>query len=162
MRRVLPHPVLTLSLTVLWLILQQEVSLGHILLGAAVGIVAGLATSNLGLDKPVMRKPWVVISLVFVVIVDVIRSNIAVAWIVATQGTTPKSAGFLRVPLKLRDQTLLSFLAIILTATPGTVWLEFDEDAGELLLHVLDLVDGEAWIDLIVNRYEKRLLEISK
>ncbi|WMT86822.1 Na+/H+ antiporter subunit E [Pelagibacterium sp. 26DY04] len=162
MRRVLPHPVLTLSLTIFWLILQQDVSLGQVLLGAAVGLFAGIATSNLGLERPILRKPWVVVSLVFVVLVDVIRSNFAVAWIVATQGTAPKSAGFLRVPLKLRDQTYLAFLAIILTATPGTVWLEFDEDSGELLLHVLDLVDRESWIDTITNRYERRLLEISQ
>ncbi|WP_332713882.1 Na+/H+ antiporter subunit E [Pelagibacterium mangrovi] len=162
MRRVLPHPVLTLSLTVLWLILQQDTSLGHILLGAAIGIVAGLITGNLDLERPVIRKPWVMITLVVVVAIDVIRSNVAVAWIIATQGTSPQSAGFLRVPLTLRDKTMLSFLAIIITATPGTVWVEFDDESGELLLHVLDLVDEAAWIDLITNHYERRLLEISK
>lgn len=161
MNNVLPHPILTIFLTVFWLILQQEVSLGQTLLGAAVGIVAGLATSRLRLEKLMLRKPWLAVSLVAVVIFDVVRSNIAVATIITTQGHSPQSAGFLRVPLDLRHHTQLAFLAMILTATPGTVWLEFDEQKGELLLHVLDLVDEATWIDIIKNRYEKRLLDIS-
>ena len=161
MRHVLPHPVLTVSLTIFWLILQQDISLGHILLGLAVGMGAGIATANLGLEKPKLRKPWLIVSLVAVVIYDVVRSNAGVAWVVATQGSAPKAAGFVIVPLTLRDHTMLAFLAIILTATPGTVWLEFDEHRGELLLHILDLVDEATWIDIITNRYERRLLEIA-
>lgn len=162
MRHVLPHPILALSLTIFWLILQQDISVGQVLLGGAIGIAAGLANANLGLEKPAMRKPWLIVSLVVVVTLDVIRSNIAVAWVVATQGASPKSAGFLRIPLKTRDRTLLAFLAIIVTATPGTVWVEFDEETGELLLHILDLIDEATWIDTITNRYERRLLEIFK
>lgn len=160
MSSILPHPVLSFFLLIFWLILQQSVSVGHIVLGTAIGLAAGLATRALRLEKPVMRKPWLIVPLVAVVIVDVFRSNLAVAWIVLTERRTPQSAGFLRVPLDLKNRTALAFLAMILTATPGTVWLEFDEDAGELLLHVLDLVDEASWIDTIKNRYERRLLEI--
>lgn len=160
MTRILPHPILTIALTLFWLILQQSASVGNLLLGLAIGLSAGLATRSLGLDKPKMGKPWKAVELVFVVLADIVRSNAAVAWVILTHGNSPRVAGFLRVPLKLRDHTALAFLSIILTATPGTVWLEFDEEAGELLLHVLDLVDEEQWIDLITKRYERRLLEI--
>lgn len=160
MNRILPHPVLTVFLVILWLILQQSLSLGNILLGIAIGYGAGLATGLLGLEKPVLVKPWRILDLIIVVTVDIIRSNIAVAWIVLTQGDGLQSAGFLRLPLKLRSKAPLAFLSIIITATPGTVWLEFDEEAGELLLHILDLVDEDAWRDTILNRYERRLLEI--
>lgn len=160
MKMILPHPVLTICLTIFWLILQQSVSVGHILLGAAIGIFAGLATSRLGLVQPRLSKPWVIFELFAVVLFDIVRSNIAVAWVILTQGNSPSVAGFVRVPLTLRDHTTLSFLAMVLTATPGTVWLEFDEERGELLLHILDLVDEQQWIDLITDRYERRLLEI--
>ena len=51
-------------------------------------------------------------------------------------------------------------LAIILTSTPGTLWVEYEASTGRLLLHVLDLVDEEVWIRLIKDRYECRLMEI--
>lgn len=159
-KRFLPHPVLWIGLTLLWLLLQQSVSVGNILLGAAIGYFAAQANSLLRLDRPVVRKPWVLFSLAAVVTIDVIRSNLAVCWIVLTQRQNPQSAGFVRVPLEIRDHTSLAFLSMIITSTPGTVWLEFDDDAGELLLHVLDLVGEDHWQNLIKNRYERRLLEI--
>ena len=88
-------------------------------------------------------------------------SNAAVAWLILTsdRGGTRRS-GFLHVPLRLRHPSALAVLAIIVTATPGTAWLEFDADSGVLLLHVFDLVDEAQWLDLIQNRYEARLLEV--
>ena len=47
-----------------------------------------------------------------------------------------------------------------ITATPGTLWLQYDRSRSILLLHVLDMVDDQQWIDLIKNRYERLLMEI--
>ena len=51
-------------------------------------------------------------------------------------------------------------LALIVTATPGTLWVSFDPAKGVLTLHVLDLIDEDAWIATIKQRYERYLLEI--
>ena len=59
-----------------------------------------------------------------------------------------------------RPSTSTMVLAIILTATPGTAWLDYNSARGTLLLHVLDLVDESAWLTLIKTRYEHLLLEI--
>ena len=64
------------------------------------------------------------------------------------------------IDISLRDENALALLACILTATPGTAWLEFDRQTGVLLLHVLDLENGAAWSDLIKKRYEAPLKEI--
>ena len=71
-----------------------------------------------------------------------------------------KSSGFVRVPLDMRDPYGLAALACIVTATPGTVWVEYDSAEGAMLLHVLDLVDKEEWVRIIKDRYERRLMEI--
>ena len=47
-----------------------------------------------------------------------------------------------------------------MTSTPGTAWIEYASDSGILLIHVLDLVDEEAWVTLIKSRYEAMLMEI--
>lgn len=160
MRRIFPHPVLSLGLLVLWLVLQQSFSVGHILLGSIIAIGAGLATSSLGLEKPRMKKPWLIPVLFVVVTIDIIRSNLAVAWIIMTQGEGPKTAQFLEIPLDLRDRNGLAFLSMIVTSTPGTVWVDYNEDESILLLHVLDVIDEQEWIDTIKNRYERLILEI--
>ena len=69
-------------------------------------------------------------------------------------------AGFVAIPLDLRDRTGLAVLACIVTSTPGTAWIEYGADSGVLLIHVLDLVDEEAWVTLIKTRYEAMLMEI--
>ena len=40
------------------------------------------------------------------------------------------------------------------------IWVNYDTVRGVLLIHVLDLVDEEAWTRTIKDRYERLLLEI--
>ena len=54
----------------------------------------------------------------------------------------------------------LAALACIITACPGTTWARYDSTANVLTMHILDLVDEQAWIETIKQRYERRLLEI--
>ena len=89
---------------------------------------------------------------------DIIRSNLAVAWLILSDGRNRRS-GFVEIPLRLQDPGALALLALILTATPGTAWLEHDRASGVLLLHVFDLKDPEEWRVLIRDRYEALLLE---
>ena len=160
MRKVLPYPVLSLSLLVLWLLLQQSLGLGHILLGGVIAILAGRAFAALAPQQPRARKVGSIARLVMLVVIDVLRSNLAVAAIVLRGRHHQQTTGFVLMPLTLRDRSGLAILACIITATPGSAWLEYDAARGTVLIHVLDLVDEKAWIDTIRNRYERLLLEI--
>ena len=51
-------------------------------------------------------------------------------------------------------------LACIITATPGTVWARYDSARSMLTLHVLDVVDENAQVNVIKHRYERPLMEI--
>jgi len=159
MTRVMPYPILSAFLLGMWLLLNQSLSPGHILLGCIVGLAGGLAISTLQIPSGRIRRPGAIVRLAFIVLVDIIRSNIAVARIVLVPGRIAKS-GFMTVPLEIRNPYALAILACIITSTPGTVWVNFDTGKGELLVHVLDLVDEATWIDLIKNRYERLLMEI--
>jgi multicomponent K+:H+ antiporter subunit E len=99
--------------------------------------------------------------LLFRVLLDIVKSNIAVGRIVLglTHGREVKS-GFLDIPLEMRDPHGLAVLAMIVTATPGTVWAGLAEDSSVVRLHVLDLQDPDAWIRTIKQRYEGPLREI--
>src|SRR5690606_147798 len=94
------------------------------------------------------------------VLLDIIRSNIAVALIILRPGMRGRTAGFVRIPLTMRNPNALAVLACIITATPGTVWVDHEPDTGMLMIHVLDLIDENEWIHTITQRYETLLLEI--
>jgi len=159
MSRVLPYPLLTTSLIVMWMMLNAF-SLGHFLLGAVIAILAGRAMAALQPSKPKLRRWQLIPFLIGIVLLDILRSNIAVASIILQGRRRERAAGFVAIPLDLRDRTGLAVLACIVTSTPGTAWIEYESDSGVLLIHVLDLVDEEAWVTLIKSRYEAMLMEI--
>ena len=152
-----------LGLTVLWLVLTESLSPGNIVLGLVVAFGMVLSFQKLRPVRPRMRlrRVHVGIKLLFMVLVDIIHSNIAVGRIVlGLNGGRVVRSEFLDIPLDLRDPHGLAALAMIVTATPGTVWSGLANDSSMLRLHVLDLQDPDAWIRTIKQRYEKPLMEI--
>lgn len=160
MSRWFAFPILTLCLTLMWLLLVQSISPGSILMGVLVALVATRLFSVLRPEPPRFRLTLAIPKLTGIVLYDIIRSNIAVARIILSGRTDRGMSGFLRVPLDMRNRHGLALLAVIVTATPGTLWVQFDSARGSLLLHVLDLVDEEQWVRLINDRYETLLMEI--
>jgi len=157
MRRLLPHPILSLGLLGIWLLLTR-LSPGHLVLGSVVAVVAGWAFARIEPEAPRPRAIRPLVRLAGIVALDILRSNLAVARLLAGRGADRKS-GFIEVQLRLRNRLALGMLAVIVTTTPGTAWLEYDERTGILLLHVFDLKDPAEWQDLIANRYEALLME---
>jgi multicomponent K+:H+ antiporter subunit E len=161
MRRVLPHPLLALFLLVAWLLLVESVSPGAVLLGGVVAACGSWALASLAPPRARLRRLAVIPGLLLDVLVEVMRSNLAVARIImrpADRGA--RRSGFVRIPLDMRAPYGLATLACILTATPGTVWVDYDSAEGTMLLHVLDLVDEAEWARIVKERWERRLMEI--
>jgi multicomponent K+:H+ antiporter subunit E len=160
MTRVLPHPLLAAALTLMWLLLNRF-SLGHLLLGTAIALVAGQAMAALVPVRPRIRR-WDLVARLFArVMRDILRSNFDVALLILpTPRAARRRSGFVEIDLTLREPTALAVLAVILTATPGTAWIDYDAARGRLLIHVFDLVDEDAWRDYVVDHYERLLREI--
>ena len=159
MTRLVPFPLVSAGLLVLWLLLNS-LSVGHILLGGAVALIGGWALAALQPPKARARRLIAVLGLAAVVVADVVRSNLAVVRIILGLKRRRWSSGFVEIPLELRDPYGLATLACIITSTPGTLWVDFDEASGTLTIHVLDLVDKTEWVRAIKGRYERPLLEI--
>lgn len=161
MRRWLPYPLLALALLAAWLLLTQSVSPGAFLLGGLLALGASGALAALAPPKVRLRRLGVVPGLLLDVLVEVVRSNNAVARIILQPGgPRARRSGFVRIPLDMRSPYGLAVLACILTATPGTVWVDYDAAEGGVLLHVLDLIDEETWVGIVKNKWERRLVEI--
>jgi len=158
-KRILPYPLLAAALLLMWLLLNG-LSVGHLVLGAVIALAASKAMTALEPAKPRLRRWDRIPVLIAVVFLDILRSNIAVAGIILGGRRRQKSSGFLAIPLQLRDKTGLAILALIVTSTPGTAWVDYHSGRNELLLHVLDLTDPEGMREQIKQRYERLLLEI--
>ena len=159
MRRIINWLMLPALLTMLWLLLNQTLAWSQVVLGAVLSLLLAWAAMALRPLRSQPKKPLVMISLFLKVLVDITKSNVAVfktIWFKPHNHT----AGFIRIPLELKDPHGLAALACILTYTPGTVWSGYSEKSGVKTLHVLDLEDAQGWIELVKNRYERPLMEI--
>jgi multicomponent K+:H+ antiporter subunit E len=151
-------PLALVGLLLFWLVLNQALSPGQVLIGLALAGAGTLMLRTLELPASGLRRLDVALRLLGRVLVDVVRSNLAVARIIL--GRPARRSGFVDIPLELRSAYGLGVLACIITATPGTLWVALDEDKRNLRIHVLDLIDEEEWVRTIKGRYERLLLEI--
>ncbi len=158
MTRLLPFPLLSASLFGMWILLTGF-SPGHVFLAALVALILPRVMLMLEVEKPRIRIGWPIVKLLGILLVDIVRSNIAV-FRICLFSPAERQSGFIQLPIDLENRYALGVLAIALTATPGKLWLQHDARTKIILIHVLDLIDEEEWVALIKNRYEKLLKEI--
>lgn len=159
-QRLLPAPLLTLSLIAMWLVLNRSVSAGHLILAVLLGVVAPALLAPLRPYQVRIRRPLVLLRLILRVGRDVLASNLDVFWTLLRKRSRPPHSTFLEVPLELRDPSGLAALAVITNVVPGTVWCELARDSSRLLLHAWNAPDPQAYIAHYKARYERPLIEI--
>jgi len=159
-RKLVPAPLLSLALVVLWLALARKASLGQLVLALALGVIVPFITVSLRQTRVRVRRPLVVLRYILTVGHDVIASNLEVAAGVLIAGRRPPPARFVVIPLELREPIGLAALAMVTTVVPGTVWSELALDRSALLLHVWSVHDEPAFIARFKARYETPLREI--
>lgn len=158
--RILPHPILSLGLFASSILLSASVAPPSLLLALLIALTAPQIMLALGVEKVRVKAPMTIVRLSLIVAGDVVRSNWAVARIILGRRRRERVSGFIRIPLDMRDRYGLAVLSIIITSTPGTLWVEYEAATGTLLLHILDLIDEGEWVRLIKGRYERHLMEI--
>lgn len=157
--RLLPAPLLSVALLILWLLLNRSLEIGQVLLGGVVAIIVPAFTAPLRPTPARLRKPLLIIRLFFRVGLDVLKSNVQVARGTLGLGRAA-TGGFIRVPLELKDPSGLAVLAAIATVIPGSIWSELALDRSALLIHVFDLKDADREVNDFKARYEHPLKEI--
>src|SRR5690606_15166741 len=77
MTRWLPFPVMAAFLLVMWLLLQEALAPGHVILGAILGMGGAWALTRLEPPPVRLRRPRAMLKLAGLVLKDIVRSNIA-------------------------------------------------------------------------------------
>ena len=127
MKRLFPAPELSVALLLLWILLMQALDAGTVLLGVVMAFFWPLATARLGPPRE-SRRPLVLARLCGRVFLEMLRSNVEVAWAILTRRSSDIPSGFIHVPLELRNPNGLAGLAMIVTFTPGTAWAQLSAD----------------------------------
>ncbi|WP_420467452.1 Na+/H+ antiporter subunit E [Panacagrimonas sp.] len=155
----LAHPVLSLMLAASWLLLQESVAVPQLLAAAVLGVVVPRMVHGFIGDGARPRSAKVALRFFFIVLWDILLSNLTVARLVLSPGARPQPA-WVRVPLDVQHPNAIVLLATIITTTPGTVSCIVDEERREILVHALDCSDPEEMAMQIKQRYEAPLKEI--
>lgn len=157
--RMFPHPLLSATLLLVWLLLNSTIAAGHVVLGAILALAIPLAIEPFWHREKIFRRPQVLLKLVPLVLWDIVVANITVSRLVL--GPLAKlKPGFIKVPLEVTHPFAISALASIVTMTPGTVSSEVSEDRKVLLVHGLHVPDEAAMIAGIKSRYESLVMAL--
>jgi multicomponent K+:H+ antiporter subunit E len=160
MQRLLPAPLLSVALFLLWLLLNRSASAGQLVLATLLALAIPVLTRGLRPLPVRIRRPGTVLRLALTVMADTVESNFAVLRFLLLPRLRRHPPAFVPIPLQLRDPNALAVLAMIVCITPGTAWAELSRDRSILLLHVLEVDDPQAIVDHVKARYERPLMEI--
>ncbi|MDX2090758.1 MAG: Na+/H+ antiporter subunit E [Kofleriaceae bacterium] len=157
---ILPAPLVSAGLLVLWLLLARSTSAGQIVLGLALAVIVPILSSRFWPAPYRVSRPLVAVRFFLVVGLDALRSNLEVAWGVVTWRWRRPASNFVIVPLDLRNPLGLAALSMVATVVPGTVWAELVLDRSAVLVHIWDVPEEAAFIARFKARYERPLMEI--
>ena len=158
-RNLLPHSLLMPIMVGFWLLLNNSLAPGQILLGLFLGWVIPIYTQAYWPNRVTIKRPVRLVVFFGRFLIEILLANLAVARLILTGPRTLRPV-FVVVPLQLRHELALSLLANIICLTPGTVSARLSKDRRELLVHALDCADPSALVAGIQQRFETPLQEI--
>ncbi|MTH77704.1 Na+/H+ antiporter subunit E [Paracoccus aestuariivivens] len=159
-RRLLPHPYLTLVLIAVWMLLVNRWAVGSLVFATILGVVIPLMTAPYWPDTARLKAPGKIPAYLAVVLHDIIKANLDVAMIVLFKPRSELRPAWIVIPMDLHQPEAITTLASTITLTPGTLTCDLSEDGRALLVHCLHAPDPDSVVEEIKTRYEARLKEI--
>lgn len=157
--RWLPSVPLSITVFLFWLLMNDQVSAGQIVMALALALLVPPFAARLDREFARIGRLRSVPRMLGVLLLDIVKANVAVA--LQVLGPERKiTPGFVWVPLDIANIHGIAALTSIITLTPGTVSSSLSDDRRHLLVHVLNLEDAGQVIRQIKTRYEAPLMEI--
>ena len=157
--KLFPMPFHSLLLFVVWLLLNNSISAGHMVLAAFFAVTIPLLVNGMRDEHPKILKPWLAVRYILMVLKDILTANVEVALLII--GPIKKlTPGFVAIPIDIDSDLGITILASTVSLTPGTVSAEVSKDKAWLYVHSLHLYDEAELIKSVKQRYEKPIKEI--
>jgi multicomponent K+:H+ antiporter subunit E len=159
MRRLIPHPGLSVLLVAFWMLLSNSFGVGALVTGVVIGLVLPVFTAPFWPGRP--RVNYAAgLAYLLLLVVDIIVANFAVAAIILFRRNRDLRAAWLVIPMELATPEAITVFAATISLTPGTVAADVSACGRFLLVHALDAGDPAAEIARIKMRYERRLQKV--
>lgn len=160
MRRLFPHPYLSLLLAITWMLLVNHIRVGSVVMAVILATIIPLLTSAYWPNRPQINSLPRFLAYIGLVVWDVVIANIQVAQIILFMPAARIKSVWIAVPIELRSPEAIAILAGTITMTPGTVSADMSACGRVLLIHSLHAPDPDAIRNEIKTRYEARLKRI--
>jgi multicomponent Na+:H+ antiporter subunit E len=148
-----------LLLALLWEAITGRTDAANLLLGFALGYIVLWWLRPLLGPTQYFRKLPESIRFTFFFLRELIHSNFRVAWDVITPKSRRKP-GIVAIPLDVSSDMEITFLANLITLTPGTLSLDVSDDRRVLYVHGMFVEDPQLMREQIKNGFERRVLEL--
>lgn len=145
-------------LTFIWVAITGNFFLLNFLFGFIVSFFILRVVAS-GENTKYFRIVPKVIAFIFFFLYELTKANLEVAYEVLTPSFN-MTPGIIKVPLEAETDLEITFLANLISLTPGTLSLDVSDDKKVLYVHSMYIKDRERFIAGIKNGFEKRLLEI--
>jgi multicomponent K+:H+ antiporter subunit E len=158
-RRLLPHPGLSMLLAVMWVLMVNDLTFGALFLGLVFGVLVPIFTAPWWPGRPEVRfRP--AIAYFGLVLWDIVVANFQVAAIILFKPNQDLRPAWLTIPLELTSPEAITVFAGTISLTPGTVSADVSACGKYLLVHALHAPDPADEIAKVKARYEARLKAI--
>lgn len=150
-----------LLLTFLWMDLTASFGFADFIFGFILGYFFLWVSSRSSGKDPYFYLLPKLVSFLFFFIFELIKANLEVAYAVIS----PKwkmTPGIVAYPLSVKSDFAISFLANLITLTPGTLSLDVSRDKKVLFVHSMYISNKEDFIKGIKTGFEKRIMEFTK
>ena len=137
-RRVSPAALVVL--TVVWMLLWDQVSLFIIVTGLLLALLVGVVFPLPTIDLHGTLRPLEGLRMVARLLADAFRASVDVVRMAFRFGQVPRSS-IIRVQLRSRSDLYLTLTAELVSLVPGTIVLEAHRSTSTLYLHVLGATD---------------------
>lgn len=140
---ILPYPVRSLLLTFFWLVFY--------IFGWSFLFLALLSfIFFLLIFYPVWpelcryaRKLWPAVKFIFCLAKNFLLGSLEVFFRLVLCRYSHRNQGLLKVPLEVDNTAMLIALSLIISSAPGVLWVAYDRENKELLLHLLNLTQKD-------------------
>lgn len=159
-RRLYPHPWLSVLLFLTWFGLVNQVKVGSAVMALILATAIPLLTAPWWPNRPRIRAPLALARYILMVLWDILVANVQVARIILFMPNDRIQSRWIAIPIDLTSPEAITLLAGTITMTPGTLTADLSADGRVLLIHSLHAPDPDAIRDEIKTRYEARLKRI--
>lgn len=150
-----------LVLALVWMTMTARFDLLNLFLGTVVGYVVLYASQVAVGRSAYFGKPVRLARFIGFYALEVIRSNIRVAFDVVTP-TSKAKPGIVAIPLDARSDIEITLLGSLISMTPGSLTIDISDDRRVVYVHSMFLADPEAFRRGVKEDLERRVLELMR